>query len=132
MVLDSFREFPANELRAGTDGRPGDWLRPHVRLVLCQSDALALCPMQGMPSISGTSGLAAVVVNGEPALGTMKGTQVVVNWSSSSPPEHWASGSPASGVENAAIAGAVAAATMKAPIMRCRRIANEDVAIPRV
>ena len=38
---------------------------------------------------------------------------------------------PAAGVENAAIAGAVAAATMKAPIMRCRRIANEDVAISR-
>ena len=44
--------------------------------------------MHGMPSISGTSGFAAVVVNGEPELGTMKGTQVVVNWSSSSPVEH--------------------------------------------
>ena len=88
--------------------------------------------MHGIPSISGISGLAAVVVNGEPAFGTMKGTQVVVNWSSSSPDEHpWACGSPGPGMENAAIAGAVAAATMKAPIMTCRRIANEDVAIPR-
>ena len=89
--------------------------------------------MHGMPSISGTSGLAAVVLNGEPELGTMKGTQVVVNWSSSSPDEHpWACGSPGPGMENAAIAGAVAAATMTAPIMTCRRIANEDVAIPQV
>lgn len=89
--------------------------------------------MHGMPSISGTSGLAAVVVNREPAFGTMKGVQVVVNWSASSPDEHpWACGIPGSGVENAAIAGALAAATMKAPIMRCRRIANEEVAIPQV
>lgn len=88
--------------------------------------------MHGMPSISGTSGLAAVVVNGEPAFGTMNGTQVVVNWSGSSPPEHWACATPGSGIENAATAGAAAAATTKVPIRRCRRIAKEEEAIPRV
>ena len=75
--------------------------------------------MHGMPSISGTSGFAADVVNGDdPALGTMKGTHVVVNWSASSPPVHCAWATPGSGVENAAIAGAAAAATTKAPIRR--------------
>ena len=87
--------------------------------------------MHGMPSISGTSGLAAVVVNGEPAFGTMNGTQVVVNWSGSSPPEHCATGMPGSGIENAATAGAAAAATAKAPIKRCRRIAKEEEAKAR-
>jgi len=91
-----------------------------------------LAPVHGMPSISGISGLAAVVVKPEgPLLGTRKGTQVVVNWSDSSPPEHWATAVPGSGAENAAIAGAVADATTKAPITSCRRIAKEEVAIPR-
>ena len=87
--------------------------------------------MHGIPSISGTSGLAAVVVNGEPAFGTMNGTQVVVNWSGSSPPVHCATGIPGSGIEYAATAGAAAAATTKAPIRRCRRIAKEGEASPR-
>src|SRR6478736_6858692 len=39
--LHSFREFPANDLRAGADGRAGDDRRPHGRLVLCQAVALA-------------------------------------------------------------------------------------------
>ena len=89
-------------------------------------------PVQGMPSISGISGLAAFVVKPcGPLLGTRKGTQVVVNESDSSPLEHWAWAIPGSGVENAAIAGTVADATTKAPIRRCRRIAKGEVAIAR-
>ena len=87
--------------------------------------------MHGMPSISGTSGLAAVVLNSEPEFGTMNGTQVVVNWSASSPPVHWACEVPGSGMEYAVIAGAAAAATTKAPITNSRRIANGEVAIPQ-
>jgi hypothetical protein len=48
----------------------------------------------------------------------------VVNWSASSPPEHWAWAIPGSGIDNAVIAGAAADATTKAPIKSCRRIAN--------
>lgn len=87
--------------------------------------------MQGMPSISGTSGFAAVVVNGEPEFGTMNGTQVVVNASCSSPDEQpWASGLTGS-AEKAAIVGAAAAARVNAPITMSRRTAIEDVVMPR-
>ena len=88
-------------------------------------------PVQGMPSISGMSGLAAFVVKPcGPLLGTRKGTQVVVNESDSSPLEHWATAIPGAAVDKAAITGAAADATTKAPIRTCRRIAKEGVAIP--
>lgn len=131
-ILHSFRELPDNgyglELMVdrGCTGGPID---------ACSSarpmHAPELCPMHGMPSISGTSGLAAVVVKSGADLGTMKGTQVVVKVSISSPDVHCASGVPGSAVKMA-VAGAAAAATMKAPIRNCRRMTNERVVIPQV
>jgi hypothetical protein len=50
------------------------------------------CPVHGTPSISGMSGLAAVVVNPCGEFGTMNGVQEVVKTSSSSPVSHAASG----------------------------------------
>ena len=49
-------------------------------------------PVHGTPSISGMSGLAAVVVNPWGELGTRNGVQEVVNTSSSSPESHAARG----------------------------------------
>ena len=49
-------------------------------------------PVQGTPSISGMSGLAAVVVKPCGEFGTMNGVQEVVKTSSSSPVSHAASG----------------------------------------
>ena len=49
-------------------------------------------PVHGTPSISGMSGLAAVVVNPCGELGTKNGVQEVVKTSSSSPESHAASG----------------------------------------
>jgi hypothetical protein len=87
--------------------------------------------MQGIPPISGTSGLAAVVVKPSGELGTRNGVQVVVKESLSSPDWHWATDVFEAGAEKIAIVGAVAAATMKLPDRISRRIAKEDVAIPR-
>lgn len=91
----------------------------------------ALWPMQGMPWISGTSGLAAVVWNSGGAVGTRNGVQVVVKVSLSSPEEHWASGAPDSGAAKAAIVGEAAAVTMNPP-MSSRRSVKAEVVIPRV
>lgn len=90
-----------------------------------------LWPMHGIPSISGTSGLAAVVENSCPEFGTMNGTQVVVKVSLSSPEEHWASGVAGSGAATAAIVGTAAAATMKPPASSSRPNAYEEEVIPR-
>jgi len=88
--------------------------------------------MHGMPSISGTSGFAAVVVKPCGERGTRNGVHVVVNVSCSSPVWHWASGAPGSGADNTETVGTAAAATMKPPISsRCRN-EREEVAIPRV
>ena len=88
--------------------------------------------MHGMPSISGTSGLAAVVVKPPGEFGTMNGVHVVVKVSASSPDEHCASAAPGVGAEYIAMAGTAAVATMNPPVKSSRRIANEEVAIPRV
>ena len=50
------------------------------------------CPVQGTPLISGTSGLAAVVVNPCGEFGTMNGVHTVVKTSSSSRGSHAARG----------------------------------------
>lgn len=88
--------------------------------------------MHGMPSISGTSGFAAVVVNSGGELGTRNGVHVVVNWSSSSPDWHpCASEGPGPHVEYRVTTGAAATAATKPPIRTSRRTENEDVVIQR-
>src|SRR5258708_24577893 len=64
---------------------------------------------------AGRSGLPGMLLNDEPEFGTVWGTQTCVNWSSSSPPGHWASGAEALGTAKTAIAGAIATATAKPP-----------------
>ncbi len=91
-----------------------------------------LWPMHGMPSISGTSGLAAVVLNSGGDTGTMNGVHVVVNVSISSPDWHCATDVVGAGAEEIAMVGSAATAKMKPPARASRRIANEDVAIPQV
>jgi hypothetical protein len=61
------------------------------------------------------SGLPGMLLNVEPEFGTVWGTQIPVNWSSSSPPGHWASGTEALGTAKTAIAGAIATATANPP-----------------
>ncbi len=80
-------------------------------------------PVHGTPSISGTSGLAAVVVKGAGELGTTNGTHAPVNWSASSPPEQSARCEldAAEGTANAAIAGVAATPSAKPPARSKRR-----------
>jgi hypothetical protein len=85
-----------------------------------------------MPSISGISGFAALVVNNGDLVGTRKGVHVEVKTSFSSPDEHWASETPGSGVKPPAITGAATAATMNPPVRSSRRIADGVFAIARV
>ena len=72
-----------------------------------------LCPVHGMPPISGRPPTGAVLLkSGE--LGTMSGTQILVNWSSVSPPAHAETDGaelPFVGAANIATAGAAAIAT---------------------
>jgi hypothetical protein len=79
---------------------------------------------------AGMLGLPGMALNGEPAFGTVWGTQTPVNWSDSSPGGHWATGA-ASGVGTAktAIAGAAATATANPPARISRRAECWKVAI---
>src|ERR1700712_4485367 len=83
-------------------------------------------PVHGTPSISGMSGLAAEVVNGDGELGTTKGTQAPVNWSASSPEAQSAKWEPeaAGGTVTAATTGAAATASANPPARRRRRAEN--------
>lgn len=88
--------------------------------------------MQGMPSISGTSGFPAMLPNGEVGeLGTVCGRQTPVNVSSSSPVGHAATldAGPADGAVNAATAGAAATASAKPPASSSRRAEISKVPI---
>ena len=69
-------------------------------------------PVQGMPSIAGTSGLPGIEVNPDGEFGTKYGVQTVVKTSISSPGVHAAMGSTGLGCAPAtnAIAGAAAIA----------------------
>ncbi len=94
--LHTFHEFPENAtlavadrplLWAGADGRARYRLWPGRGFIFGKADAGARmrAPVQGTPSISGMSGLAAVVVNPCGEFGTKNGVQEVVKTSSSSP-----------------------------------------------
>lgn len=74
-----------------------------------------LRPVHGTPSTAGRSGLPGMLLNAAPEFGTVWGTQTPVNWSSSSPPGHWASGTEALGTAKKEIAGATATATANPP-----------------
>lgn len=82
--------------------------------------------MQGTPSTAGRSGLPGMVLNDEPELGTVCGTQIPVNWSSSSPPGH--ASTEALGPAKTAIAGEKATATAN-PQARISRFESSRVAI---
>jgi hypothetical protein len=87
-----------------------------------------LRPVQGMPSISGMSGLAAVVVKPCGEFGTKKGVQVVVKTSSSSPELHAASGFESVacvGCATIAAAGAMTIASANPPARIRRRVVIE-------
>jgi hypothetical protein len=56
-----------------------------------------------------------MLLNDEPEFGTVWGMQEPVNWSSSSPAGHWASGAEALGTAKTATAGAIATATANPP-----------------
>ena len=71
--------------------------------------------MHGMPSTAGRLGFPGMLLNDSPEFGTVWGTQTPVNWSSSSPPGHWATGTEALGTANTEIAGATATATANPP-----------------
>lgn len=90
-----------------------------------------LCPVHGMPLISGSPPTGAVLENsGE--LGTMSGTQMLVNWSSVSPPaqaEIDGAELPFVGTANTATAGAAAIATANPPARISRRVGRWKVAI---
>ena len=88
-----------------------------------------LAPVQGMPSICGTSGLPAMLQKGE--LGTVCGTQTPVYMSDSSPAGQAASGEvgAAEGPANAATAGAAATASANPPAMISRRAEISKIAI---
>jgi len=82
-------------------------------------------PVHGTPSISGMSGLAAVVVNPSGELGTRNGVQEVVNTSSSSPESHAARGFDSVecvGCATIAAAGAMAIARANPPARIRRRV----------
>src|SRR5689334_20098995 len=90
-----------------------------------------LRPVHGIPLISGRPPTGEVLVNsGE--FGTTSGTQMLVNWSSVSPPAHaemdgteW----PFVGTANTATAGAAAIATANPPARISRRVGRCKVAI---
>jgi hypothetical protein len=84
--------------------------------------------VQGMPLTAGKSGLPGMVLNVEPEFGTVWGMQDPVNWSSSSPAGHWASGTESLGTAKTAIAGAIATATANPPA-RISRFESSRVAI---
>jgi hypothetical protein len=90
-----------------------------------------LCPVHGMPPTSGRPPTGEVLLNsGE--LGTMSGTQMLVNWSSVSPPAHAETdgAEPAFvGTANIATAGAAAIATANPPARISRRVGRWKVAI---
>src|SRR5689334_17823882 len=90
-----------------------------------------LWPVQGMPSISGRPPTGAVAEkSGE--FGTMSGTQMLVNWSSLSPPAQAEidGAEPAEvGTANIATAGAAAIATANPPARISRRVGSWKVAI---
>jgi hypothetical protein len=79
-------------------------------------------PVHGMPSISGMSGLAAVVVNPCGEFGTKNGVQDVVKTSSSSPESHAAWGAECVGCATIAAAGAIAIAIANPPARIRRRV----------
>jgi hypothetical protein len=90
-----------------------------------------LCPVQGMPPISGRPPTGAVLEkSGE--FGTTSGTQILVNWSSVSPPAHAeidGADVPFVGTANIATAGAAAIATANPPARISRRVGRCKVAI---
>src|SRR5882724_11327069 len=81
-----------------------------------------------MPSTAGMSGLPGMLLNVEPEFGTVWGMQIPENWSSSSPPGHWASGVELLGTAKTAIAGAAAIASANPPA-RISRFESSRVAI---
>src|ERR1700712_3639395 len=83
-------------------------------------------PVHGTPSISGMSGFAAEVVNGDGELGTSEGTHSPVNSSASSPVAHDATTDPetAGATANAVTAGAAIAASANAEARTVRRTEN--------
>ena len=88
-----------------------------------------LCPVQGMPPMEGRSGLPGMLLNEAPELGTVCGTHIPVNVSSSSPAGHWAIGTEALGTAKTAMAGAAATATANPPARINRRAESSRVAI---
>jgi hypothetical protein len=90
-----------------------------------------LCPVQGMPPISGRPPTGAVLEkSGE--FGTISGTQILVNWSSVSPPAHAETDGadvPFGETANIATAGAAAIATANPPARISRRVGRWKVAI---
>src|SRR3954470_17546342 len=90
-----------------------------------------LWPVHGMPPTSGRPPTGEVLLNsGE--LGTTSGTQILVNWSSVSPPAHAETDGadvPFVGTANIATAGAAAIATANPPARISRRVGRCKVAI---
>jgi hypothetical protein len=130
--LHTFHEFPENAPLAGADHvryglalmveRGTGWGPAAASSSERPMQAPESRPVQGMPSISGMSGLAAVVVNPCGELGTKKGVQEVVKTSSSSPESHAARGAECVGCATIAAAGAMAIAMANPPARITRRV----------
>jgi hypothetical protein len=92
---------------------------------------ITIAQVQGMLSTSGSPPTGAVLLkSGE--LGTRSGTQILVNWSSVSPPAHAAivgAEPPDAGTAKAATAGAAAIATANPPARISRLVGRWKVAI---